>query len=351
MTSTIPFQLLQRGRASVDFLVHMGRGSESLRADVAELVAQAAPEPEALPDDLDAINELMESRLYSSAEFRVEQLIGEWHGRQHGLICREAFEEVAGEVKPRLAALEKGPSTLQANPEMDVPSYWDGVAFHRTAGEWDGYGFQGFVHAELIHRKIVDAFFPGGIHKQRRMVAEMAPRDSYRRILDMGCSTGFFTLALADCYPDAEIHGVDLSLRCLEHTLRTANHNGFAWVLRQAAAEETGYADNFFDLVGSYIMLHEMPEDAIRAAFTEAYRVLEPGGDLIMSDVTRYADLPKIARWKADRGAMYGGEPHWRASASLDLGEVAHEAGFQDVIAQAEGPNDYPFVVRGRKPS
>ncbi|MFK7829440.1 MAG: class I SAM-dependent methyltransferase [Congregibacter sp.] len=350
MSTTIPFQLSQRGRASVDFMVHLGRGAMAVRGKAAEAVERATEDIDSLPDDLDALNEAMEERLYGNAPFRVEQFIGEWHSRRHGLVCREAFEDMAEKITPELKALEQGPATLVADPDMRVPEYWDGVAFHRTAGKWDDFEYQGFVHAEMIHRKIVDAFFPGGIHKQRKTVAEMAPRVSYKRILDMGCSTGFFTLALADTYPDAEIHGVDLSLRCLEHTLRTANHNGYAWKLSQRPAEDTGYEDAYFDLVGSYIMLHEMPADAIRAAFAEAFRVLEPGGDMIMSDVTRYADLDKKSRWKADRGAMYGGEPHWRESASLDLEAVAREAGFEDVIARAEGPNNYPYVVRGRKP-
>ena len=105
-----------------------------------------------------------------------------------------------------------------------------------------------------------------------------------------------------------------------------------------------------FDLVASYIMLHELPGDVIRAVFAEAYRVLEPGGDMLMSDVTRYADMDKLAEWRADRGAMYGGEPHWRESARLDLAAIARDAGFLDVSGTYEGPGLYPYVVRGRKP-
>jgi hypothetical protein len=79
--------------------------------------------------------------------------------------------------------------------------------------------------------------------------------------------------------------------------------------------------------------------------------VLKPGGDMIMSDVARYADMDKLGQWRADAGARYGGEPWWRESASLDLGEVAREAGFIDVIAGGEGPRSYPYVVQGSKPA
>ena len=78
--------------------------------------------------------------------------------------------------------------------------------------------------------------------------------------------------------------------------------------------------------------------------------MLKPGGDMIMSDVTRYADLDKLAVWRADAGAKYGGEPHWRESASLDLGQVARDAGFVDVTVKAFDPFKYPYVVQGHKP-
>lgn len=351
MNSPIPYTLAQRGRASVDFMAHIGRGSRNVRARAAEAVSEATRDIDELPDDLDALNEVLESRLYADRAFRVEQLLGEWHARRHGLVCREAFEEIDDQIKPVLASLDEGPSSLELHGDVAAPDYWDGVAFHRTAGKWDDYEYQGFVHAEMVHRRIVDSFFPGGIHKQRAMVAALAPRDSYERILDMGCSTGFFTLALQNTYPDAEIHGVDLSRRVLEHARREANQNGYHWTLSQRPAEDCGYPDQYFDLVSSYILLHELPAEAVRAVFAEAFRVAKPGGDMIMSDVSRYADLDKTARWRADRGARYGGEPHWRASAELDLAEVAREAGFVDVTAKAYGPNEYPYVVSGRRPA
>ena len=132
----------------------------------------------------------------------------------------------------------------------------------------------------------------------------------------------------------------------LEHALRTANSHGWGWQLWQCPAEATGFANASFDLVASYILLHELPETAVRAVFAEALRVLEPGGQMLMSDVTRYADLDAQAVWKADRAARFGGEPHWRESAQLDLAAIAHDAGFCDVSATGI----YPHVVMGRKP-
>ena len=83
-----------------------------------------------------------------------------------------------------------------------------------------------------------------------------------------------------------------------------------------------------------------------RAVFREAYRLLVPGGDMLMSDVARYADLDAISSWKADSAARFGGEPHWRESASLDLAQLAREVGF----ANAKASGHYPHVLIASKP-
>jgi SAM-dependent methyltransferase len=344
--------LAQRGRASLDFLAALGIGAQRV---VAPLVAQDMVvnniSNETLPDDLDARIAYVEAAMSRSDAFGLQQLIGEFHSRNSGPIAAQAFAEIRADLAEVIAFYDQnGPVKLYPNPQLSAPSYWQGVDFHRTTGGWDAFPEAGYVHGELIHKMLVEKLFPGGIFKQRRMVAGLAPRRDYEQILDMGCSTGHYTVALAETFPDAKITGVELSISTLKHARRVGNAMGRAWTLYQAAAEATGLADNYYDLVTSYILLHEMPEAAVRAVFKEAYRVAKPGGDLLMSDVTRYAALDKVGVFKADYGAKYGGEPHWRASASLDLGDIARAAGFVDVVSQGVGGGIYPWVVQGRKP-
>jgi len=333
MMARLDEPLAQRGRASLEFVASVGRWLGKATRDIdASLRAQV--DDEALPEDLDAIDRELRARLEPTSLYTTREFGMEWYLNEHGRIAIEAFEEIAPRVTPRLHALDTGPATLEPAPEdWRAPAYWQDVWIHRMHGGWDGHPYMGYVHGQLIHKALVDRLYPGGIFKQRRYVAALAPKRDYSRILEVGTSSGQYTLALAETFPQAEIFGVDLSLRMLEHALRTANARGLPWRLFQRCAHDTGFADASFDLVTSYILLHELPAQAIEAVFQEAFRVLRPGGDVLMSDVSRYADLDAVRRWWADHGARHGGEPWWRESASLDLAAVARAAGFQDIRA------------------
>ena len=345
------FQLRQRGRASMDFLLALAGESRPLAARWNAELADAQVTANTLPDDLDARHDAIDRALRDSKAWATSGLLMEFGSVEHGRIAREAYAESRDVLEPALDDLEaRGPATLTADPDFIQPDYFKDVWFHRTTGGWDGHPQQGFIHGELIHRHYVSKTYPGDIFAQRRRVLAELPQQDYRRILEMGTSSGHFTVALQQVFPGAKITGLDLSLPMLRQALRVANENGWAWDLHQRAAEDTGLADASFDLVASYIMFHEMPAAAIRATFAEAYRLLEPGGSMLMSDVTPYAAVDKMASWRADWLAQKGGEPWWRGAATMDWGAEASAAGFVDVQSRGIDGAPYPWVVTGLKP-
>ena len=338
------FQLKQRGRASIDFAADLAGNAGRLAMAVNQRLAGLN-----LADDMAERDAQIAAHTTDSKAHWFSQTIGAWSGSTHGQVTHAAFEEIKDELLPEFERLAAGPTTIEANPDMNVPDYWDGVDFHRTTGGWTRE-HQGFIHGELIHPLYVGKNFPGGIFKQRYDVLAELPDKPFNRIVEFGTSSGHFTLQLAKRFPDAELTGVEISLPMLEQAQRFANERGLKWRLVQAAAEDSGLPDGAYDLVSSYILLHELPARITRKVFAEACRLLAPGGYVFMSDVRPFRDLSKLEEWRSVDGARRGGEPYWCEAAALDLVEVATEAGFVDAKSYGLGQYHYPWVTIARKP-
>lgn len=345
------FELDQRGRASMDFIAELGRMGAALRAATAVDAKHAGLlEPDALAADLDARREQVERALATSKHFRTYALLSDFGGTHHGRFAIEAFERVRQRLEPSLRALRDGPCTLEVKPGYEVPEYVRDVEIHRTTGGWDGHDYMGFIHGELIHRHYVAKTFPGDIFAQRRRVLDELPAREFARILEMGASSGHYTRGIQQKFPNARITGVDTSARFLEQAQRVANENGWPWRLLVAPGEDTGLPPASFDLVTSYILLHEIPERVIRGVFAEAFRVLEPGGYVLMTDVTPFWAQDRMSEYWAYRMALHGGEPYWRESASLRLDALCSEIGFVDAKTYGLDGRPYPWITIARKP-
>lgn len=344
------FDLDQRGRASMDFIAEMGRNGAALRAATAADAKRAGLSPQTLVADLDERRAQVERALATSKNFRTYALLSDWGSTNHGRFAIEAFEQARPRIEQKLQSLKQGPCTLEVKPGYEVPEYVRDVEIHRTTGGWDGHEYMGFIHGELIHRHYVAKTFPGDIFAQRRRVLDELPDRDFPRILEMGASSGHYTRGIQDKFPNSQITGVDTSVRFLEQAQRVANEHGWPWRLIVAPGEDTGLPSGSFDLVTSYILLHEIPERVIRGVFAEAFRVLAPGGYVLMTDVTPYWAQDRMSEFWADWMALHGGEPYWRESASLKLDELCREIGFVHAKTYGLGGKPYPWITIARKP-
>ena len=342
-------ELQQRGRASIDFLVSLGAALGPAEVRLNEDIKNAGATEDRMPEDMQERLEYMENLLAGSNALHMRDLVAEWSSINHGLIAREAFEEIRPVVEPRMRALAQGPTEIRTFPHFTHPHYLDGIWIHRTHGGWDGHEHQGFIHAEMIYTRWLTKMFSGS--NARREVLNNLPRKDYRRIFEMGVSSGFHTLGLAEAFPDAKISGCDVSRAMLEQAQRFANERGFEWDLYVGKAEDTRLPAASFDLVSSFIVLHELPAEVNVALFAEAFRLLEPGGAVIMTDVPPSWAHDKVTAWRYDRGAQFGGEPYWREAGLLDTAEIARNCGFVNVRALKEPTGGNYWVTIGEKPA
>lgn len=340
--------ILQHGRAKLSFISAVGAARGKISKQVFKDVENGIESRDQLAEDLDERSAQIKQVLRKTPTYADYLAIHKWHLETTTKAAFDAFAENEDALVAELSTPSEGDSELHINDALEHPEYWK-YDFHATTGGYDGHEYMGFIHGELIHKWIVDAAYGGAIFAQRANAASLAPRKTYKRILDMGCGTGYYTLALDKTFPDAEIYGIDCSQRMLEFCQRHGNREGRAWKLYHGLNEDSGFPDNHFDLVTSYILLHELPEEAMRATFAEAYRILEPGGDVMMCDAPRFAAMDPIAVWQQDDNAVREIEPFWRETASLDLAEIAKDAGFVDVKSYGVGEGKYPWIVSGRK--
>ncbi|AFZ60437.1 class I SAM-dependent methyltransferase [Anabaena cylindrica FACHB-243] len=107
-------------------------------------------------------------------------------------------------------------------------------------------------------------------------------------ILDIGCSVGISTLEIHRYYQQKQNHpvntiGLDLSPYMLSVAKQLDVDNEISqWLHTQA--ENTGLANESFDLVTLQFVTHELPSFASQAIFQEALRLLRPGGCFAIVD-------------------------------------------------------------------
>ena len=352
----IDYKLKQHGRASLDFLASLGPSMANLMKKQTEELNKAGFNESTLEKDIDKRSLQIEKILTKLPAFRSQNLLGEWHSNNHARIATSAFEEIESELIEEFSKLKDGQTSLKLDPSIKIPKYWK-YPIHRTTGGWDGHKHMGFIHGELIHRKIVGkALTPAGgtayndINSDRLKFASEAPRRDYNTILEIGCSSGPYTSKLSEVFPQSRILACDLSASQLVHAQHNGNALGHSWELFQADGRFTGLEESSVDLFTSYIILHELPVDIIVDILNEGFRVLRSGGELFFGDVAPYSSMDKLSSWRTDYLARYGGEPYWRGSATMDMIGEMKKIGFKDIKYYGMKPKNYPWVTFGRKP-
>jgi ubiquinone/menaquinone biosynthesis C-methylase UbiE len=283
----------------------------------------AASKPNLSPSSPNApaqFAELLENnrlaQLWSNVQHQGQQLMWAW------------AEDVVSNHRPELlAGPPRGPGSLELNPGLKMPAYFD-VDFHLQP---DGYQnpLSGFVYDTMV-----PLFYMGRMpldHYAQTLSAE-CPVKKPRRILDLAAGVGHSTLQWAKRFPDAEIDAIDLSGSMLQCLLWNARQNNVSVRCRQMNAEDLDYTDGSFDVVTAIILMHELPEDAIRNVAREARRVLRPDGVFIIADhVPIGPDTTLFQAFHRWWDTHHNGEPYVDGFVKLDLVRLLKEEGFEQV--------------------
>jgi ubiquinone/menaquinone biosynthesis C-methylase UbiE len=119
----------------------------------------------------------------------------------------------------------------------------------------------------------------------REIVALLELQDQHR-VLDLGCGTGELTRMIADrldCAKGGLAVGIDAAARMI--ALARKKRGNDVCRFEVAAAENLPYENASFDAVVSSLFFHHVDLELKQRALAEAYRLLKPGGKLIIADM------------------------------------------------------------------
>lgn len=218
------------------------------------------------------------------------------------------------------------PERLQLDPALQPPAYWAEHDIHQQPGGL-AHELGAFVYREAVGGGVVSA---PGLHD--RFAERVVAGRRVRRVLDLGCGFGRSSTAFAQAAPDAHVDGIDLSASCVTLAAHDVPRElGPRLAFRQADAVASGLPAGAYDVVTSTMLLHEMPEDAVRALIAETGRLLAPGGIVAHLDFLAPAD--PVLRLLFEGHARRNNEPFLLEHGRIDLADAYRRAGFDSVHA------------------
>lgn len=166
-------------------------------------------------------------------------------------------------------------------------------------------------------------------------------------VVDLGSGAGVDAfLAAREVGPTGEVIGVDLTFEMVERARRLAADHGIGnATFLQTRIEDLPLAGGIADVVVSNCVINLSPDG--QAALEEAFRLLKPGGRLVVSDTVRLGQPEEGCGCGCSSGALT--PEAWRGR--LD------EVGFSRIQVEAEpaeerfGPGMGTGLVEAVKPA
>lgn len=180
-----------------------------------------------------------------------------------------------------------------------MPQHRDVAAFDDRAPGYE-QGWLGRLHHEIA---------------QRTAALVQATDRAPRRVLDVGCGTGYLLRLLAERYPEGtELDGVDPAPNMVASAVATGGRINFS----VGVAEHLPHPDGVFDLVVSTTSFDHWADQ--QAGLLECARVLAPDGHLVLVDQFSSWLLPTLL-----------GSRRAKARTRARANRLFREAGFKSV--------------------
>lgn len=183
----------------------------------------------------------------------------------------------------------------------------------------------------------------------RKASAELAQINPGDKVLDVGCGTGDLTLEAKKLAGAAgRVYGIDASPNMIEQARKKAARIGSDVTFQVGLIENIDFPENQFDVVLSSLMMHHLPDGLKRAGLAEIYRVLKPGGRLLIVDMQSTSSGLLGQRLTDFMIQIHGGHAAMQDNITKQISFV-EAAGFS--IAETEKINRQLSYILARKPT
>ncbi len=214
-------------------------------------------------------------------------------------------------------------------PVVDKDRY---PAYYRRNFHWqtDGYfsDYSADVYelgVELLFRGMADVMRRQVIPPVTRFIRDAGGADRVR-LLDVACGTGRTLHQLAAAHPTLRLTGIDLSPAYVRTARRRLDHVA-ELTLAVENAEALPWSDGAFDVLTSVYLFHELPSNARRNVAREMFRVVRPGGLVVIEDSAQLSDSAEIGTALREFPREFH-EPFYEKYLDDDLAAMLREVGF-----------------------
>ena len=220
--------------------------------------------------------------------------------------------------------------------EEEYPNYYLQNYHHQT----DGYLS---THSAEIYDLQVEILFNGTADSMRRRVLAPLKRGLKKyindhtkkvKVLDIATGTGRTLQQIQSSLPEVELYGIDLSGSYLKQASKyLSSRSGDLVQLTRGNAEDMPYSSSSFQALTCVFLFHELPRDARQNVLNECFRLLEPGGTLILADSIQLKDSPKFTAIMENFHKIFH-EPYYRDYIIDDIDLRFEESGFSSITSE-----------------
>jgi SAM-dependent methyltransferase len=172
----------------------------------------------------------------------------------------------------------------------------------------------------------------------------LASLEEGETVLDLGSGAGFDSfIAASKVGSTGRVIGIDMTPEMIEKARRNARESSFENVeFRLGEIESLPVSENHVDVVISNCVINLSPDK--RKVFQESFRVLKPGGRLMVSDMVLLKELPEVIRKSVEAyvGCIAGAIMKDEYLAAIEA------AGFREI--QVLGEDTYPIELMAADP-